>query len=89
MVLAARERLQQQAEVEFAKTGKGDGGKSFLDVSTIRQLILMRDDKRMGGEEIEKRLGLAHGVVGRLGPKGVIGDARIGKIDKDDAGIYG
>ena len=89
MVLAARERLQQQAELEFAKTGRGDGGKSFLDVSTIRQLILMRDEKRMGGEEIEKSLGLAKGVVGRLGPSGVIGDTRVAKVDKDDAGIYG
>ncbi|KAF6227055.1 hypothetical protein HO133_008496 [Letharia lupina] len=89
MVLTARERLQQQAEVEFAKTGRGHGGKSFLDVSTIRQLLVLRDERGMGGEEIEKRLGLANGVVGRLGPRGVVGDVRIGKVDKDDAGIYG
>ena len=88
MVLAAREHLQQQAEIEFARTGRGDGRKSFLDISTIRELILLRDEKGMGGADIEKKLGLAHGVVGRLGPSGVIGDARIGKIDKDDAGIY-
>ncbi len=88
MVLTARERLQRQAEVDFAKTGRGDGGKSFLDVSTIRQLIVLRDEKGMGGEEIEESLGLAHGVVGRLGPRGVIGDVRIGKVDKDDAGLY-
>lgn len=88
MVLTARERLQQQAEIEFAKTGRGDGGKSFLDVSTIRQLIVLRDEKEMDAEEIEKRLGLANGVVGRLGPRGVVGDVRVGKVDKDDAGIY-
>ncbi len=89
MVLTARERLQRQAEVEFAKTGRGDEGRSFLDVSTIRQLLVLRDEKGMGGEEIEKRLGLAQGVVARLGPNGVVGDVRIGKVDKDDAGIYG
>ncbi|KAL9136443.1 MAG: hypothetical protein Q9175_002355 [Cornicularia normoerica] len=89
MVLTARERLLQQAEVEFAKTGREDGGKSFLDVSTIRQLLVLRDEKGMGGEEIEKRLGLAQGVVDRLGPRSVVGDVRIGKVDKDDAGIYG
>lgn len=88
MVLTARERLQQQAEVEFAKTGRGDGGKSFLDISTIRQMVVMRDEKRMSGDEIEKSLGLAQCVVRRLGPKGVVGDARIGKVDKDDAGLY-
>lgn len=89
MVLTARENLLQQAEVEFAKTGRGDGGKSFLDVSTIRELLQLRDEKGMGGDEIEKRLGLAQGVVGKLGPRGVVGDVRIGKVDKDDAGIYG
>ena len=87
-MLAARERLQQQAEVEFAKTGRGDGGKSFLDVSMIRQLIVMRDERGMSGVEIEKSLGLAQGVVERLGPSGVVGDARIGRINKDDANIY-
>ena len=88
MVLTARERLQQQAEVEFAKTGRGDGEKSFLDVSTIRQLLVLRDERGMGEEEIEKSLGLAQGVVRRLGQRGVVGDVRIGKLDKDDAGIY-
>lgn len=87
-MLAARERLQQQAEVEFAKTGRGDGGKSFLDVFMIRQVIAMRDERGMNEVEIEKSLGLAKGIVQRLGPSGVIGDARIGKIDKDDANLY-
>lgn len=86
-MLAARERLQQQAEVEFAKTGRGVGGKSFLDVFMIRQLIVMRDERGMSGIEIEKSLGLAQGIVERLGPRGVVGDARIGKVDKDDANI--
>ena len=87
-MLAARERLQQQAEVEFAKTGRGDGGKSFLDIFMIRQVIVMRDERGMSEVEIEKSLGLAQGVVERLGPRGVVGDARTGKIDKDDANIY-
>lgn len=88
MVLTARERLQNQAEIEFTKTGRGEGRKSFLDISTIRQLIVLRDERGMGGEEIEKRLGLAQGVVGRMGARGVVGDVRIGKVDKDDSGIY-
>ena len=54
----------------------------------IRQVIAMRDERRMSGVEIEKNLGLAPGVVERLGPSGVVGDARIGKIDKDDARIF-
>ena len=89
MVLEARERLQQEADAEFAKTGRGDGGRKFLDISTIRQIIVMRDDKRLGEEQIEKSLGLANGVVRALGPKGVVGDVRLGKVTAEDSGLYG
>ena len=41
---------------------------------TLRQLLVMRDEKRMSHTEIEKKLGLASGVVGKLGPKGVVGE---------------
>ena len=54
----------------------------------IRQVIVMRDERGMSGVEIEKSLGLAQGTVERLGPRGVVADARIGKIDKDDANLY-
>lgn len=89
MVLKARERLQQEAEIEFAKTGRGDTGRKFLDVSTIRQLLVMRDDRGLGEEEIEKSMGLAKGVVKSLGPRGVIGDVRVGKVTAEDSGLYG
>ena len=89
MVLKARETLQQEADVEFAKTGRGDGGKRFLDVSTIRQLLVMRDDRGLGEEEIEKNMGLAKGVVRSLGKRGVVGDVRVGKITSEDSGLYG
>lgn len=39
----------------------------------------------MGGAAIEKQLGLKTGVVGMLD---TVGDVRVGKRDKDDAGIY-
>lgn len=89
MVLKARERLQQEAEIEFAKTGRGDGGRRFLDVSTIRQLLVMRDERGLGEEEIEKNMGLAKGVVRSLGARGVIGDVRVGKVTAEDSGLYG
>ena len=49
-------------------------GRQFLDVITIRQVLMLRDEKGLAEGEIEKRLGLMKGVVGRLGPKGVVGD---------------
>ncbi|KAL6716402.1 hypothetical protein ACLMJK_005969 [Lecanora helva] len=90
LVLKARERLQQEAEVEFARTSRSEGGKrGFLDISTIRQILVMRDEKRMSEVEIEKSLGLGAGVVKRLGAKGVVGEVGLGKVTAEDAGLYG
>jgi len=89
MVLRARERLQQEAEIEFAKTGRGDAGRRFLDVSTIRQMLVMRDDRGLSEEEIEKDMGLAKGVVRSLGARRVVGDVRVGKVTAEDSGLYG
>ncbi|KAL2040238.1 hypothetical protein N7G274_007141 [Stereocaulon virgatum] len=89
ILLRARERLQQEAEAEFAKSGRGKGERRFLDISTIRQVLVMRDDKAMGEEQIERNLGLAKGVVRGLGAKGVVGDVRVGKVTAEDSGLYG
>ena len=88
-MLRARERLQQEAEAEFAQTGRGVGGRSFLDVTTIRQILVMRDDKRMEAGAIEKALGLKEGVVKKLGKRGIVSDVGIGKVTGEDSGIYG
>jgi hypothetical protein len=89
LLLKARERLQQEAEAEFAKTSRSDAeGKRFLDVNTLRQVLVMRDDKRMGERDIEKTLGLAGGVVRALGQKGIVGDVRVGKVTREDSGLY-
>ena len=75
-LLTARYRLAEEAEREFLNIGKGKGegeGRQFLDVVTLRQVLVLRDEVGMGGEQIEKRLGLKRGVVGRLGGRGVVG----------------
>lgn len=36
---------------------------------------MMRDEKNIGDGEIEKSLGLKKGIVARLGPKGIVGEA--------------
>jgi len=43
-------------------------------VVTIRQLLMLRDEKGLERTEIERRLGLRRGAVGRLGRKGIVGD---------------
>jgi len=77
MVLEARAKFQDLAEKEFMDAGRrGHEGRRFLDVGTIRQILVMRDEKRTRESEIERVLGLAKGVVARLGDQGVVGTVR-------------
>jgi len=72
-LLTARYRLAAEAEQEFENTGrKGSEGRQFLDVGTLRQVLVMRGEGRPEGD-IEKQLELRRGVVGRLGRVGVVG----------------
>ncbi|KAG9237466.1 hypothetical protein BJ875DRAFT_519888 [Amylocarpus encephaloides] len=74
-LLTARYRLAEEAEREFEGIGKRGGeGRSFLDVGTLRQVLILRD-KGMGEGDIERALELKGGVVGRLGRRGVVGVA--------------
>ena len=75
-LLQARERLAQEAEEEFENLGrKGAPGRRFLDVVTIRQVLMMRDDLGKEDAEIEAQLGLRKGIVRKLGPRGVVSGA--------------
>ena len=72
-VLDARSRLQDEAEREFIEAGRrGHPGREFLDVFTIRQMLILRDQRGKNAAEIEKALGLKQGAVDRLGAKGVV-----------------
>lgn len=78
-VVDARTRLTEAAELEFSQMGrKGFKGKEFLDVVLIRQALMLRDDKGLDNNEIEKRLELKSGVMTRLGRKGIVGDVAMG-----------
>ncbi|OTB04500.1 hypothetical protein M426DRAFT_155455 [Hypoxylon sp. CI-4A] len=66
--LEARQQLQDRAEREFENIGQG---KEFLDVGTLKQILVMQG-RGTPAADIEKRLRLKSGVVGRLGPRGVI-----------------
>lgn len=59
--------------MEFAEIGRPSSkGRQFLDVVTIRQILIMRE-KGSSARHIEESLGLRQGVVGRLGTRGVVG----------------
>jgi hypothetical protein len=72
-LLTARYRIAEEADAEFANIGrKGSQGRSFIDVQTLRQVLVLREEG-MRGSEIEGRLGLRSGVVRKLGREGVVG----------------
>lgn len=73
LVMSARQRIAKAAELEAETFGKqSHAGREFLDIETIRQALSMRDREGLPAEEIERRLRLKEGVVGRLGKKGVV-----------------
>ncbi|KAH7342343.1 hypothetical protein BKA65DRAFT_400445 [Rhexocercosporidium sp. MPI-PUGE-AT-0058] len=63
-LLTARYRLASEAEDEFAQTGKSTAakGRQFLDVLTLRQILVLRDEKGVEAGEIERMLGLRGGL---------------------------
>lgn len=71
MVLQARQRLQEEAEEEVLNVGrKGFPGRRFVDVSTVRQALLLRQ-KGEGEEDVERKLGFRKGRLSVLG-KGIV-----------------
>jgi hypothetical protein len=72
-LLTARFRLAEEAEHEFANVGRrGSPGRQFMDVVTVRQILVLRDERGVSAAEIERQMGLREGVVARLGRRGVV-----------------
>lgn len=66
-LLTARYRIAEEAEKEFENIGKkGFQGRKYLDVATIRTVLVYRAEG-VPDAEIEQRLELRSGVVGNLG----------------------
>ncbi|EME87244.1 uncharacterized protein MYCFIDRAFT_44464 [Pseudocercospora fijiensis CIRAD86] len=85
LVLEARAKLQEKAEIEFMEAGRrAHTGREFLDVYQIRQILTMRDQQGRKDEDIERRLGLKKGAVSRLGMHGIVGLAHeTGRAEKE------
>ncbi len=80
-LLARRSELAREAEAEFARVrygGDDKEGRRFLDVVKIREILVMRDERKMSEEEIERRLGLQKRLVERLGGREVVRQAGLG-----------
>ncbi|KAI9716193.1 MAG: hypothetical protein M1828_000419 [Chrysothrix sp. TS-e1954] len=72
-ILAARQRIQEAADRERAQVGKkGFEGRTLIEISTVRKVLVMRDEQGMEESQIEAQLGLRKGFVKTLGAKGVV-----------------
>ena len=73
--------------MEFAAARRGkNSGRQFLDIGTIRQVLVMRDQKGMQVEEVERTMGLGKGIVQRLA---AVREGRVGRKEAGDSGLYG
>ncbi|KAI4099568.1 MAG: hypothetical protein LQ345_007481 [Seirophora villosa] len=82
-MLSRRSELAREAEAEFARVrygGDSEEGRRFLEVIKIREILVMRDEKKLSEGEIERQLGLREGLVGRLGGKEVVREAGLGDL---------
>jgi len=71
-VLEARRRIEKQAKQELENVGRaGSQGREFLDVATVRKVLMMRQ-RGDSAAEIESTLRIKPGVVARLGPSGLV-----------------
>ena len=71
-IVAARERLARQWATEQEGIGrKGFEGRTLLSAKEIKEVLAMRDQGGMEDGDIEKRMRLKPGVMGKLG-RGVV-----------------
>ncbi|EZF24580.1 hypothetical protein H112_02886 [Trichophyton rubrum D6] len=77
LTLMSRTRISAEAEADMESLGrKGHGGRRFVDVVSLKQIISMRDTQGVSEEVIETQFGLKKGTLANLGPKGVVTDVR-------------
>ncbi|KAM5434397.1 hypothetical protein McanMca71_007999 [Microsporum canis] len=77
LTLLSRTRISAEAEADMESLGRRNHeGRRFVDVVSLKQIISMRDEQGVSEDMIEKQFGLKKGVLGALGPKGVVADVR-------------
>jgi len=66
--ISRRQILYDQQQME-SSSKQGRDRRTWVDTSTIFEILKLRDEKKWEAERIEKKLGLAPGLVGRLGDR--------------------
>jgi len=66
--ISRRQALHDQQQME-SSSKQGRDRRTWVDTSTIFRILKLRDEKKWEAERIERELGLAPGLVDRLGDK--------------------
>ena len=75
-VVEAREKFAKIAMEEIENMGRPSfQGRSLISASELRTLLELRDDAKKSPGEIERHLRLRPGLVAKLGPAGMVGNA--------------
>ncbi|KAF4967748.1 hypothetical protein FZEAL_10495 [Fusarium zealandicum] len=69
--LEARQRLEDEAEEDFAAIGRGVEGRRFLDMRTVVDALKLRG-RGVPDRDIEARLGIRPGLLSTLGRQGAL-----------------
>lgn len=75
VIVNARERIGKIWEEERDALGKGSfSGRTMLSAGELAEVLQLRDEGMVDGD-IEKKMRLSRGLVGRLGVRGVVANA--------------
>lgn len=76
LIVQARERFAKIFEEESNNLGRGNfKGRTIITAAELKNVLSMRDDGRRRPDEIEKQLRLREGLLGKLGPHRMVGNA--------------
>jgi hypothetical protein len=75
-IVYARERIAKRFEQESESLGRGSfQGRTLLSAKDIKDALRLRDEGGQSDGEVEKQMRLQSGILSKLGPRGVVGNA--------------
>ena len=75
-IVQARDRINKLFEEESENLGRPSfQGRTLLSAKEIKEALRLRDGGGRSPEEVEKQMRLKSGIISKLGPQGVVGNA--------------
>ena len=75
-IVLARDRIAKRFEQETESMGRSTfQGRTLINAKEIKDALRLRDDAGQSPQDIEKQMRLSSGILSKLGPQGVVGNA--------------